>query len=253
MGRHQAFCGFQSLTNTAPTPAIQVDALSHVYTSGQSQTRILDDASLHVAAGKTVALIGRSGSGKSSLLNLISGLEPLSTGDVILNGQSMRVLNDHQRTLLRGKQVGFIYQAFNLIPTLSVYDNIALPLALAGVTLKTQTPRILELLSAVGLDGRGDDYPDRLSGGEQQRVAIARALVHKPALILADEPTGNLDAKSGRIVLQLLEGLVKTENSAMLLVTHSMEVARSADHILLLEHGKIDSMDSNALSQSAAW
>lgn len=214
---------------------------------------ILDAASLEVASGQTVALIGRSGSGKSSLLNLISGLEPISIGDVTLNGVSIKQLNDHQRTLLRGKQIGFIYQAFNLIPTLSVNDNIALPLALAGVAHAQQAPRIRELLLAVGLDGRGEDYPDRLSGGEQQRVAIARALVHKPALILADEPTGNLDAKSGRQVLQLLTDLVRNQGSAMLLVTHSMEVARSADCVSILEQGKIEQLPDEHLEKSAAW
>ncbi|MFK7859021.1 MAG: ABC transporter ATP-binding protein [Granulosicoccus sp.] len=233
--------------------AIDVDALSHAYTSGQTCTRILDAASLRVDTGQTVALIGRSGSGKSSLLNLISGLEPISTGEVTLNGTSMKSLNDHQRTLLRGSQIGFIYQSFNLIPTLSVKDNIALPLALAGEATARQTPRIHELLVAIGLVGRGDDYPDRLSGGEQQRVAIARALVHKPALILADEPTGNLDSQSGRQVLQLLTDLVKNQRSAMLLVTHSMEVARSADSILILEQGKVDSLSDSALEKSAAW
>jgi len=236
-----------------PAPAIQVSELSHAYTSGQSRTQILDATSLHVDVGQTVALIGRSGSGKSSLLNLISGLEPVTSGDVTLNGTSMKALNDHQRTLLRGRQIGFIYQSFNLIPTLSVSDNIALPLALAGEPYARQTPRIDELLTAIGLQGRGDEYPDRLSGGEQQRVAIARALVHKPALILADEPTGNLDSKSGRQVLELLTDLVKNQRSAMLLVTHSMEVARSADLILMLEQGKIEMLSDDALEKSAAW
>ena len=168
------------------TPAISVTDLHHSYDSGQTTSRILDSVCMEVAIGQTVALIGRSGSGKSTLLNLISGLEPITSGDVQLAGQSMKSMNDHQRTLLRGKQIGFIYQAFNLIPTLSVRDNVALPLALAGLPIATQKPRIDQLLSAVGLQGRDEDYPDRLSGGEQQRVAIARALIHEPALILAD-------------------------------------------------------------------
>ena len=208
---------------------------------------------MQVAVGQTVALIGRSGSGKSTLLNLISGLEPVTSGDVELAGQSMTSMNDHQRTLLRGKQIGFIYQAFNLIPTLNVRDNVALPLALAGMPTARQTPRISRLLSAVGLEGRDEDYPDRLSGGEQQRVAIARALIHEPALILADEPTGNLDATSGRQVMQLLSDLVQQQHSAMLLVTHSMEVARSADHVLMLDQGGVVRMQAEALTQSAAW
>lgn len=235
------------------TPAIRVSNLSHTYHSGQTSTAILDSVNMQVDVGQTVALIGRSGSGKSTLLNLISGLEPVTRGDVQLAGQSMTSMNDHQRTLLRGKQIGFIYQAFNLIPTLSIRDNVALPLALAGIPTARQTPRISSLLSAVGLEGRDEDYPDRLSGGEQQRVAIARALIHEPALILADEPTGNLDAASGRQVMQLLRDLVQQQHSAMLLVTHSMEVARSADHILILDQGGVERMQEDSLAQSAAW
>lgn len=235
------------------TPAISVSNLSHTYHSGQTATSILDSVNMQVAVGQTVALIGRSGSGKSTLLNLISGLEPVTSGSVVLAGQSMTSMSDHQRTLLRGKQIGFIYQAFNLIPTLSVRDNVALPLALAGIPTARQTPRITDLLSAVGLDGRDEDYPDRLSGGEQQRVAIARALIHEPALILADEPTGNLDASSGRQVMQLLRNLVQQQHSAMLLVTHSMEVARSADHVLILDQGGVERMQTDSLAQSAAW
>ena len=216
-------------------------------------TKILDCVDMLVAPGESVALIGRSGSGKSTLLNLISGLEPITNGDVQLNGESMKDMNDHHRTLLRGQQIGFIYQAFNLIPTLTVHDNVALPLALRGLTSSASHERIQTLLKSVGLDGRENDYPDRLSGGEQQRVAIARALVHRPALILADEPTGNLDAESGRSVLALLTDLVSKQGSAMLLVTHSMEVARSADHILVLDKGQVTRLDDDALTVSAAW
>ena len=241
------------MKSQSTVPAICVSNLSHTYHSGQTTTRILESVNMQVAVGQTVALIGRSGSGKSTLLNLISGLEPVTCGDVELAGQSMTTMNDHQRTLLRGKQIGFIYQAFNLIPTLNVRDNVALPLALAGMPTATQAPRISRLLSAVGLDGRDEDYPDRLSGGEQQRVAIARALIHEPALILADEPTGNLDASSGRQVMQLLSDLVQQQHSAMLLVTHSMEVAHSADHVLMLNQGGLKRMPADSLTQSAAW
>ena len=235
------------------TKAISVSDLSHSYTSGQTLMQILDAVSFDVSAGQTVALIGRSGSGKSTLLNLVSGLEPITQGDVSLDGQSMKSMNDRQRTLLRGRQIGFIYQAFNLIPTLTVHDNMALPMALSGVSDKEQTARITELLAAVGLPDRSADYPDRLSGGEQQRVAIGRALAHKPALILADEPTGNLDAESGRQVLQLLMQLVSDQQSAMLLVTHSVEVARLADQVLMLDQGVIKELSGDALGDSAAW
>jgi len=200
-----------------------------------------------------VALIGRSGSGKSTLLNLISGLEPIQTGDVQLNQQALSALNDSQRTRLRGTQIGFVYQAFNLIPTLNVADNISLPLALAHVNSAEQRSRLNDMLNAIGLSGRGNDFPDQLSGGEQQRVAIARALIHRPALILADEPTGNLDAVSGRLVLELLNELVDSHDSALLLVTHSGEVAAVADRVLLLDQGDIKTLETHELGNSAAW
>lgn len=236
-----------------PDCAIDVSELSHHYVSAATSTQILDKVSLQVAAGEMVALIGRSGSGKSTLLNLISGLEPIIDGDVTLNQRSIRQLDDSERTRLRGRDIGFIYQSFNLIPTLTIRDNIALPLALAGVALKEQQQRLPGMLEAVGLAERGLDYPDRLSGGEQQRVAIARALIHQPALILADEPTGNLDAQSGRQVLDLLITLVKEQKSALLLVTHSAEVASIADRVLELDLARIKSVDANRLLGASAW
>jgi len=233
--------------------AMNVDGLSHRYSTGSSTTQILQNVSLSVAAGEMVALIGRSGSGKSTLLNLISGLEPITEGDVQLNQRSIGQLNDSERTRLRGRKIGFIYQSFNLIPTLTVNDNIALPLALAGVPVREQRLRLPVLLDAVGLAERGSDYPDRLSGGEQQRVAIARALIHRPALILADEPTGNLDAQSGRQILDLLIKLVKEHDSALLLVTHSAEVARIADRVLELHQAQVNAVDPTRLIGSSAW
>jgi putative ABC transport system ATP-binding protein len=206
-----------------------------------------------VGAGESVALIGRSGSGKSTLLNLVSGLEPIINGEVWLDGRALSQLDDSQRTRLRGREIGFIYQAFNLIPTLSVEDNITLPLALANMPVREQSARLHELLPAVGLAGRGKDYPDRLSGGEQQRVAIARALIHRPALILADEPTGNLDAQSGRQALALLQKLVNEQNSALLLVTHSVEVASIAERVLILDQSGIHPVSSGELNTSSAW
>ena len=233
--------------------AIEVAHLSHAYMSGQSRTEVLSDVSMHVQAGETVALIGRSGSGKSTLLNLISGLEPISDGDVTLNGTSIKGMNDHNRTLLRGRQVGFIYQAFNLIPTLNVFDNVSLPLSLGGTAIRDHSQRIHALLAAIALEDRHADYPDRLSGGEQQRVAIARALARSPSLILADEPTGNLDAENGRQVMRLLTDMVKQQQAAMLLVTHSMEVARNANRVLVLEQGRIREITDELPADSATW
>ena len=227
--------------------------MAHSYTSGGVSTSILNGVSFAVSGGETVALIGRSGSGKSTLLNLISGLEPIRTGEVLLNQRALSSMNDKQRTQLRGTQIGFVYQAFNLIPTLSVADNISLPLALANVKVAEQRTRLEDMLQTIGLGGRDKDYPDQLSGGEQQRVAIARALIHRPALILADEPTGNLDAVSGRLVLKLLNELVDAHNSALLLVTHSGEVAAVADRVLRLDQGDIKTVEKHELSNSAAW
>ncbi|MFT5893996.1 MAG: putative ABC transport system ATP-binding protein [bacterium] len=233
--------------------AISVDELAHIYTTGSVNTQILNSVSFSVSAGETVALIGRSGSGKSTLLNLISGLEPIQSGEVRLNQQALSTMNDKQRTLLRGTQIGFVYQAFNLIPTLSVADNISLPLALANMKAAEQRARLDDMLHVIGLGGRGNDFPDQLSGGEQQRVAIARALIHRPALILADEPTGNLDAVSGRLVLDLLNELVDAHDSALLLVTHSGEVAAVADRVVLLDQGNMKTLETHELSNSAAW
>ncbi len=234
-------------------PAIAVRGLSHSVRTGTRETRILHELELEVGHGQSVALIGRSGSGKSTLLNLISGLEPIRSGEVWLDGEAISHLGDSQRTRRRGRDIGFIHQAFNLIPTLSVGDNICLPLALAGTDTHERQDRLHQLLDVIGLGGRDNDYPDQLSGGEQQRVAIARALIHRPALILADEPTGNLDAQSGRKVLALLTDLVEQEGSALLLVTHSLEVAAVADRVVVLEQAGIRPIRRDELNHSSAW
>lgn len=235
------------------TPAIEVGHLTHHVGEDAARRCILQDVSLQVETGQCVALIGRSGSGKSTLLNLISGLEPIMQGEVRLAGQAISTLSDSRRTRLRGTHIGFIYQAFNLIPTLTVAENISLPLALSKADTHESRRRLRELLEATGLHDREHDYPDRLSGGEQQRVAIARALIHRPSLILADEPTGNLDADSGRRVLSLLGELVAGQGAAMLLVTHSQEVAAVADRIIVLDKAGVHDVDSRELLGSSAW
>jgi len=236
-----------------PSPPINTVGLSHNFTRGGVQQRVLHAVSIDVLPGQSVALIGRSGSGKSTLLNLISGLEPIQQGEIQLFGHALSALSDRARTLLRRKHIGFIYQSFNLIPTLSIADNVALPLALAGQSSKQQDATVLRILESVGLADRAGDYPDRLSGGEQQRVAIARALVHTPPLILADEPTGNLDAESGRHVLSLLSQLVIERGAAMLLVTHSREVARIADHTLSMRGNEVHAYDPAEIDSASTW
>ncbi len=225
-------------------PAVEVTGITHRYNTA-SQRPILNDLSLSLAAGETLALVGASGSGKSTLLNLIGGLEPVQEGYVRVFNETLHDANNALRTELRRSIIGFVYQAFNLIPTLSVVDNIRLPLALAGVHKTEQDKRINRLLDTVGLTDKKNAFPDVLSGGEQQRVAIARAVVHQPALLLADEPTGNLDASTGQQVLNLLQSLVAEHNTTLLMVTHSLKVANCADRILAMNDGQLVEMNDN--------
>ena len=196
------------------------------------QSVIFEGINLQLAAGELVALLGESGSGKSTLLNCLAGLDTLDSGRVLLAGADLTVMNDSQRALLRRAQLGFVFQAFHVLPHLNVADNIGLPLLL----LRRPDPaRVAEMLAAVGLEGLGHRLPRQLSGGQLQRVAIARALVHKPALVLADEPTGNLDARHAGAVLDLLLAQVRQQGSACLLVTHSERAAERADRCLKLD------------------
>jgi putative ABC transport system ATP-binding protein len=216
---------------------LQVSDLFHSYREGESERVIFRAASLALAAGESVALIGASGSGKSTLLNLVGGIDTPLSGRVQISGTDISALGEPARTEFRRQHLGFVYQRFHLIPTLTAAENIALPLALLGVAAGEQRRRVADWLDAVGLTGRGDSFPDRLSGGEQQRIAIARALVHGPRLLLADEPTGSLDPVTGQQVLDLLFDRGPAGERALLLVTHSLEVARRADRVLRLADG----------------
>jgi len=218
---------------------IRLDSLSKSFEEGGQMRTVLHEAEAEFARGEFVAIVGKSGSGKSTLLNLISGVDLVDGGDISVNGQRLTALNEHQRTLFRRQNIGFIFQFFNLIPTLTVWENVILPLELAGVDNGEARRRAEVLLEAVGLLDRRDTFPDRLSGGEQQRVAIARALVHDPLLVLADEPTGNLDEETGRQVMVLLDRLTRQNGKNLILVTHSNEAAAYADRILTLRDGKL--------------
>ena len=200
---------------------------------------MLDGVNAEFACGQSVALRGRSGSGKSTLLNLISGIDQPDTGSVFVHGVELTALTERERTLHRRSAIGFVYQAFNLIPTLTVADNVRLVLELNGIAGRDANNRIDELLDAVGLGGRAGGYPDVLSGGEQQRVAIARALAHRPPLILADEPTGNLDEKTASVVMDLLDRLVRQQGGTMLVATHSDSVAASCNQTVELRDGHL--------------
>jgi putative ABC transport system ATP-binding protein len=195
---------------------------------------VLGGVSLQLAAGEYIAIMGESGSGKSTLLNLIAGLDSPDAGRITLDGRELGSLDDAARTRLRRARMGFVFQAFHLLPHLSVERNVALPLALNGSDGREASERVRELLSAVGMSDRANASPSQLSGGEMQRVAVARALAHRPAIVLADEPTGNLDADSAAEVLELLATQLKRDNAAGILVTHSEVAAATTDRIFQL-------------------
>jgi putative ABC transport system ATP-binding protein len=213
--------------------------LALAYRAGGRVHAVLRDVSLQVQAGECVALLGRSGCGKSTLLNLLGAIDRPDAGSVRVDGVPLESLGERGRTLFRRRHLGFVYQAFNLVPTLTAVENVALPLELNGLPGAEARRQAGGLLETVGLGSRRDAFPDELSGGEQQRVAVARAVVHRPRLVLADEPTGNLDAETGPLVLRLLRDLTREAGGAQLIVTHSLAVARSADRILTLEDGVV--------------
>jgi len=198
---------------------------------------VLRDLDLTIARGEIVILLGKSGSGKSTLLNILSGIDLPDEGSVNIDGTDLARLSETDRTLFRRRRVGFVFQFFNLIPTLTVRENLRFPLELNG--FRDVDSRVDAVLAEVGLRDRSDAFPDRLSGGEQQRVAIARALIHNPDLILADEPTGNLDHDTGRRIVDLLDAVVKQAKKTMVMVTHSKEVVGLADRVFSLKEGRI--------------
>jgi putative ABC transport system ATP-binding protein len=203
------------------------------------QRAILDALDLDLAAGQYVAVVGESGAGKSTLLNLIAGLDSPDAGRIAIGGEDITRLDEDARTRLRRSKVGFVFQAFHILPHMTVAQNVELPLVLLGVEPQERGTRVQELLAAVGLGDRGGSPPRELSGGELQRIAVARALVHRPALVLADEPTGNLDPDTADAVLQLLARTIKAQGAAGILVTHSMHAAATADRVLRLDHGRL--------------
>lgn len=220
---------------------VRVRNLSRGFHEGDRWHPVLRDLTVDFAKGETVALRGRSGSGKSTLLNLISGIDAPDAGEIECGGQSITAMSERERTLFRRSHIGFVYQAFNLVATLTVADNVRLVLELNGVRDREADERVAFLLDAVGLPERAASFPDILSGGEQQRVAIARALAHDPELLLADEPTGNLDDHTAGTVLALLDRLVRQAGKTMIIATHSAGVAANADRVLELRNGALSS------------
>jgi putative ABC transport system ATP-binding protein len=216
---------------------LELKDVSKSYFEGNIKHAILNNLNLHVSNGEIIILFGKSGSGKSTLLNIISGIDVPDSGFVLIDGTDITKLSEKERTLVRRNKIGFIFQFFNLIPILTVKENLLLPLELTG-TNKIEE-RINSILTEVGLANRENTYPDKLSGGEQQRIAIARALIHNPDIILADEPTGNLDYETGLQIVDLLDRVVKKKGKTMIMVTHSKDVIGLADKIYSLKEGKL--------------
>lgn len=223
------------------TAHLEVAGLTKTYRSGAQEVAALKNVSFKVSQGEFVSIMGPSGSGKSTLLHLIGGLDKATSGNVILSGQSIKDFNDNDLSRFRRLRLGFIFQFFNLVPTLSALENVALPLLLDGKKISEVQPKALELLEFMGLGSRVTHRPDQLSGGEMQRVAIARALVSDPWLILADEPTGNLDTKTGATVLKLLSELSNKRKQTILMVTHDPNAASYGTRVLNMRDGYLES------------
>jgi putative ABC transport system ATP-binding protein len=228
-----------SSTNLSPSNAVQLIDLVKSYSTGNEPVYAIDHISLEIPLGQFTAIVGRSGSGKSTLLNLLAGIDTPSSGQVFIGDTDISKLHDDDLTRLRRDEIGMIYQFFNLLSTLTVRENVMLPALLSGRTEQDTLARADRLIDEVGMEHRQDARPHTLSGGEMQRTAIARALMQSPRLILADEPTGNLDSRTADQVLELLRNMADTYNSTVLLVTHSMETASTADRVIELLDGKI--------------
>lgn len=216
---------------------LKVKQVGKTYTSGSKQLTVLSDINFELEEGETLAIVGPSGSGKTTLLGLCAGLDQPDSGTVKLCGWELNSLSEDERARLRNEEVGFIFQDFQLLPTLTALENVSVPLELKGVKGASKTA--LELLSKVGLEERAHHYPSQLSGGEKQRVAMARAFSNKPSILFADEPTGNLDEETGEKVIQLLFNLNKEAGTTLVIVSHDLELARRNQHILRLKGGKI--------------
>ena len=216
---------------------LQTKDLRKVYGSGDTEVRALDGVDLRVEDGEFVAIVGTSGSGKSTLLHMLGGLDRPTSGSVIVDGKDIFSLKDEELTIFRRRKIGFVFQSYNLVPVLNVYENIVMPIQLDG--RKPNEEFVSQIVKTLGLNGRLDALPSQLSGGQQQRVAIARALAAAPAIILADEPTGNLDSKTSQDVLSLLKVTSQKFSQTIVMITHNEEIAQMADRIIRIEDGRI--------------
>jgi putative ABC transport system ATP-binding protein len=218
-------------------PILDLQNVSKTYQSGSRKLTVLDQVTFSIQAGETIAIVGPSGSGKTTLLGLCAGLDSSSTGSVVLNGESLEKLNEDQRAAVRSRDVGFIFQNFQLLPTLTALENVMVPLELKKRTNAKE--KAMELLDKVGLKDRATHYPTQLSGGEQQRVSIARAFANAPKILFADEPTGNLDTETGAMIENLIFDLNKEQGTTLVLVTHDLELAAKTQRIVHIKGGKI--------------
>ena len=216
---------------------LETKDLRKIYGSGDTEVRALDGVNLSVESGEFVAIVGTSGSGKSTLLHMLGGLDRPTSGSVTVDGKDIFQLKDEELTIFRRRKIGFVFQSYNLVPVLNVYENIVLPIQLDG--RRVDENFIGKIVKTLGLDGRLDALPSQLSGGQQQRVAIARALAAAPAIILADEPTGNLDSKTSQDVLSLLKITSQKFSQTIVMITHNEEIAQLADRIIRIEDGRI--------------
>jgi putative ABC transport system ATP-binding protein len=227
-----------SINHSKQNPLVHIRDLTKHYTEGSRSRLVFDHVNLEVQVGEFFVLLGKSGSGKSTFLNLLSGIDNPDSGQIVIDGQDIARLNEKQRTLFRRDHIGIVFQFFNLIPTLTVLENITLPGELRGRAVQIEQ-RGRELLARVGLADRAGDFPDKLSGGEQQRVAIARALMQSPMLVLADEPTGNLDEDTGKSVLRLLLELTRDAGRTLVMATHNPEIVPLADRVCRIQESRI--------------
>lgn len=221
---------------------LETTNLKKYYGSGEMAVRALDDVSLSVENGEFIAVIGLSGSGKSTLLHMLGGLDRPTSGNVMVDGKEIFKMKEEELTIFRRRKIGFVFQSFNLVPMLNIYENIVLPIQLDGN--KPDKSYINKIIKVLGLENKLENLPNQLSGGQQQRVAIARALATKPAIVLADEPTGNLDSKTSQDVIGLLKVTGKKFNQTIVMITHSEELAQLADRIIRIEDGKISGGDT---------
>ena len=216
---------------------LKAENLVKIYGQGENEVKALNNVSLEIKEGEFVSIVGSSGSGKSTLLNMLGGLDRLTSGDIYINNKKLGDMKDEELTIFRRRNIGFVFQNYNLVPILNVYENIVLPIELDG--MKIDEEYIDSIINTLGLNQKLTNMPNNLSGGQQQRVAIARAIATKPAIILADEPTGNLDSKTSMDVIGLLKMTSQKFNQTIVMITHNEEIAQLADRIIRIEDGKI--------------